>query len=200
MVDFRGHHVIAESLNFIRDQLDSHIKSLAELSSITTLLSPIFGADGQNLLGSARLGMALVNIEEERVNASQLREARQEGGVTIFLPPEVRLNLHVLVVANTNAPGSNYEQALKSLSAAISFFQGNRVFAQEEYPGLPVSVEKLVIELETLDYEFQNHVWGTLGGKLLPSVMYRIRLVALQLGKATHSGKPIIQKENRLPS
>ena len=183
--------MIGESLNFLCAELDAHIKSLGSSSGKATVLSPLFDADGKNILGDSLLGVSLVNIEEERVNKAQQREAVNSNGMIQFLPPEVRLNLHVLIAANVAADGKNYDQSLKSLSAAITFFQSHRFFAAEEYPKLPAGVGKLVVELETLDYEFQNHVWGTLGGKLLPSVMYRIRLITLQLGQVAATGKAI---------
>lgn len=187
--------MIEKSLEFLRGELDAYLKSLGGTSTQTTVLSPIFDSDGKNILGDALLGVSLVNVEEERVNRAQTREAVGSGSAIQFLAPEVRLNLHVLIAANVAQDGKNYDQSLKSLSEAITFFQGNRVFAQDEYPTIPAGVEKLVIELETLDYEFQNHVWGTLGGKLLPSVMYRIRLVTVQLGKPHSAGRAIVSKD-----
>ncbi len=189
--------MLDEALIFLRKQLDTHIRSTFSEVNPTVQLSPLFSPDGTSLLGAQRLGMTLVNVEEERVNMAQRRAVvRSEGGDNVnFMAPEVRLNLHVLIVANTDASGKNYEEGLKSLSAAISFFQSHRYFTSTEYPALPESLDKLVVELETLDYEFQNHIWGTLGGKLLPSVLYRIRLVTIQQGLIQESGKPVIEKE-----
>ncbi len=175
--------MIGESLTFLARELNAHLQSLGSSSDKSVVLSPLFDADGKNLLGESLLGVSLVNIEEERVNKAQQREVVNLSGTIQFLPPEVRLNLHVLIAANVAADGKNYDQSLKSLSAAIVFFQSHRAFGSEEYPKLPEGVGKLVVELETLDYEFQNHVWGTMGGKLLPSVMYRIRLIAMQMGR-----------------
>lgn len=188
--------MIGESLKFLCEELNAHIKSIGSSASKATILSPLFDSDGKNILGDSLLGVSLVNIEEERINKAQQREAVTSAGVIQFLPPEIRLNLHVLIAANVAADGKNYDQSLKSLSAAISFFQSHRFFAADEYPKLPVGVGKLVVELETLDYEFQNHVWGTLGGKLLPSVMYRIRLIAVQMGKVSATGKPITEQKS----
>lgn len=191
----RVHGMIEKSLEFLRAELDAHLKAVGGSKKTTTVLSPLFDADGKNILKDALLGLSLVNIEEERVNKAQTREVVGSGSAIQFLPPEVRLNLHVLIAANVAQDGLDYGQALKALSEAITFFQANRVFAASEFPGVPDGIEKLVIELETLDYEFQNHVWGTLGGKLLPSVMYRIRLVALQMGKVAAAGKAITGRE-----
>ena len=38
---------------------------------------------------------------------------------------------------------------------------------------------KLIVELHSLNFEQINHMWSTLGGKYLPSVMYKIRQVTL---------------------
>lgn len=192
--------MLDKSLEFLRTELDTYLKSITGSTKTSTILSPLFDADGKSLLGDALLGMCLVNVEEERVNKAQQREVVGAGSTLQFLPPEVRLNLHILVAANVADAASDntkYDQSLKSLSAAITFFQGHRVFAADEYPKLPTGIEKLVIELETLDYEFQNHVWGSLGGKLTPSVMYRVRLVAMQMGRVISSGKPITKTEAR---
>jgi hypothetical protein len=39
---------------------------------------------------------------------------------------------------------------------------------------------KMTLELYCPTFEEQNHIWGTLGGKQLPSVMYLARLVEVQ--------------------
>lgn len=192
--------MIGESLEFLRSQLDGHVKTLGGNATASAKLSPIFDADGKNILKDALLGLSLINVEEERVNRAQQREVVNSGGALSFMAPEVRLNLHVLVAANIDAKGDKYDQSLKSLSAAISFFQSHRVFESDSYSDLPKGVEKLVVELETLDYEFQNHVWGTLGGKLLPSVMYRIRLVTIQEGHVTGTGKAIRIRDEVRPA
>jgi hypothetical protein len=35
------------------------------------------------------------------------------------------------------------------------------------------------MELYTLTFEQINHLWGSLGGKQMPFVMYKLRLIAL---------------------
>lgn len=189
--------MIDEALKFLCGEVNLHVKSVLGDAAATTSaieLSPIFGQNGDNLVTS-KLGMTLVNIEEERVNMAQRREAVRQGDSLQYMAPEVRLNLHVLVVANATANNEKYEGALKALSAVITFFQSHRYFTAQTHPTLPSALEKLVVELETLDYEFQNHIWGTLGGKLMPSVLYRVRLVTIQQGLVQDTGAPIVERD-----
>jgi hypothetical protein len=46
-------------------------------------------------------------------------------------------------------------------------------------PGLPAGVEKLVLDLNTLSFQDMNNLWGILGSKYLPSVMYKIRMISI---------------------
>ena len=50
---------------------------------------------------------------------------------------------------------------------------------------------RLVPELYTLTFEQINHLWGSLGGKQSPFVMYKIRLVRIQ-GRITAEA-PLIE-------
>jgi len=36
-----------------------------------------------------------------------------------------------------------------------------------------------VVDLYTLNFEQVNHLWSTLGGKYLPSVMYKMRQITI---------------------
>ena len=41
-------------------------------------------------------------------------------------------------------------------------------------------IEKLIVEMISLTFEQQNHMWGTLGAKYLPSVLYKVRMLVVQ--------------------
>lgn len=77
-----------------------------------------------------------------------------------------------------------YDQALKYLSHIIVYFQAHRVFTPDQYPSLVNSdgnnIERLVVELQRLNYDQLNQIWAYIGGKQLPSVIYKIKLVSLQ--------------------
>ncbi len=72
--------------------------------------------------------------------------------------------------------------SVKFLSATLSFFQSNCVFTHSNTPDLNRNIEKLTFEIVNQDLQNQSHLWGTLGGKYLPSILYKVRMVTIQEG------------------
>ena len=60
------------------------------------------------------------------------------------------------------------------------YFQAHSSFTFEEYPALDPRIGKLTVELQSLNYEQLNQVWAFIGGKQLPSAIYKFRMVVLQ--------------------
>ena len=123
-----------------------------------------------------QVGVSLIHIDEERVMRSQLPETIVSGGKHIVLEPKLKLNLHVLFAAKFQ----KYDEALRSLSLVLTYFQSHPTFTQDSYPGLDPRIERLTVELQSLGFEQLNQVWAFLGAKHLPSAIYKVRMVALQ--------------------
>jgi len=135
-----------------------------------------------------KIVFTLVNIEEESTlkNAPFVRNdytspARYEN-------PPVYLNLFLLITAcNKSAENNSYTDALEKLSLVIRFFQSKNSFSNASSASggtSSFSNEDLLMltirhELHTLTFEQLNHLWGTLGGKQMPFVMYKLRIVAI---------------------
>jgi len=136
--------------------------------------------------------MSMVNVEEEKSLRyhevySQIPNASNgsQDELAIHHSPTVPLNLYVLFVCHRK----NHHKALNDLSRIVHFFQRKNVFVQEgsslasyannvqALSAIPSSVEQLNFELYSLSFEQSNHLWGILGGKYLPSVLYKVRLV-----------------------
>ena len=129
-------------------------------------------AGAESILNKAIL--SIVNIEEDRVSKKQENYVRTDMTVRYKSPP-LYLNIYMLVAINRN----NYAQSLTWLGHALQFFQFQNVFTPTTHPSLDSRIQKLIVELHTLNFEQINHLWSTLGGKYLPSVMYKIRQVTL---------------------
>jgi hypothetical protein len=67
-----------------------------------------------------------------------------------------------------------------------------------EYPALDRSIEKLTTELQSLSYEQLNQIWAFIGGKQLPSVIYKVRMVSLQGIVPTVIQPPIMEINTNL--
>lgn len=118
--------------------------------------------------------ITLVNVEEDRISRPQENSVRKNN-VTIYKNPKIYLNLYVLFAVNL----SSYLESLKRLSYIIQFFQYQNVFTSLRTPDLPDCVEKLILDLDTLSFQDLNNLWGIMGSKYLPSVLYKMRLVII---------------------
>ncbi|RLA16292.1 MAG: DUF4255 domain-containing protein, partial [Gammaproteobacteria bacterium] len=97
-------------------------------------------------------------------------------GSTDVVQPEVRVNLFLLFIANI----SEYDESLKALEYVISFFQTRHVFNYASIPQLADQQGRMVFELHSMTFEQQNHLWGSLGSKYQPSIMYKAGIVNIR--------------------
>lgn len=169
--------IIEQSLTFIQKQLDFYLKQQAGENDNTekVYLSNILQPNGEVALASDSVGITLVNIEEEKSRKAQRPYLKQENGYRKH-NPEIRLNLFLLIVARFG----KYDEALKAISHVIGFFQSRNVFDQARYPSLDNAIEKLVFDLQTMSFEQMNHLWGSLGAKYMPSVLYKMRVLVVE--------------------
>lgn len=164
------------ALTFLRDELASYILARTNSTNVDVKLSRLVNEAGKYAFGEETIALSVINLEEDRTFKSQLPEYKYQDGQHLKLEPELKFNLHLMVAANFNI----YTQAWKAISLVLTFFQAHSTFQSTEYPALPPSIEKLTLELETLSYEQLNQVWAYIGGKHLPSVIYRVKMIIVQ--------------------
>jgi hypothetical protein len=187
------------------------LSNVVMLGNISALDS---NQQGENSLNN-KLVISLVNIEEESTlkNGQRFIKNPLSSGIEYIQPP-VHLNLYVLISATlpNSASSDDYERALDRLSLVIEFFQAKKSFTVKNSPQSdfldnagnetdPLTLDinqsvreemRLLPELYTLTFEQINHLWGSLGGKQVPFVMYKVRLVKIQ-GRIT-SEAPLIEE------
>ena len=144
---------------------------------------------GKWAITKERIGVALINVEEDRVLKSQLPEIVIIDGRHVALQPDLKLNLHLLFAANF----TKYDQALRYIALLLTYFQSHVSFTQADYPGLDPRIERLTAELQSLSYDQLNQIWAFVGSKQLPSVVYKVRVVALQDREPARISVPITQ-------
>jgi len=118
--------------------------------------------------------VSVVNIEEDRISRSPDNYVRIDQQV-IYKNPPVYLNLDILFAANYK----HYDTSLRLISNVIKFFQYKNVFTPLNSPGLPPGIEELIFDLKTLSWQDLNNLWGILGSKYIPSVVYKMRLISI---------------------
>jgi hypothetical protein len=182
----RNKHLITmiyEALQIINEQLDKFLSdaglnNLVVLENIALLESASDSAD--NVKG--KVVLTLLNLEEETA-MKNTPNYKVRNGKTEYKNPPVNVNLYLLISANCDT----YDKSLRCISKTIQFFQGKKVFtsANTVYNRTNVAFDvfdqfKFNLELYTLSLEQLNYVWGTLGGRQLPSVIYKIQLIEIE--------------------
>lgn len=174
--------MLKDSLQFLADELNKYLvqKLGASQDDERVVLGNVAKAydNAQPLLGEIPIGnkavLSLVNIEEDKVAKQQENFIKTDTNVRYKNPP-VLLNVYILFSVNRNA----YADSLLWLSYIIQFFQHQNIFTPLTHPALNSKIKKLMIDLYSLNFEQVNHLWSTLGGKYLPSVMYKIRQLTI---------------------
>ena len=148
-------------------------QSAEDLVTVTGLQE----ADGSPAAGAShRLSTFLVNLERDGVPGQQAHFIGSGERLARSAPP-VHLNLLIMFAANYG--GTTYPEALKLISSTIACFQATPVLDAQNSPGLDPRLDKLMLSLEPLGLQEMATLWGVLGGRYVPSVLYRVRLLTI---------------------
>lgn len=186
--------MIDTTLSFLANEVNAHLlkRTGTDLGAISV------GAlcDDRGLWTQAvdTTRLSLFQIDEERSTREQLPERTLVGGREVVLPPPLKLHLVLLFAGRFQ----QYDQALRTLSLILAFFQARPLFTPASSPALPEGVERIAMDLLSYGPEQMNQMWACLGAKHLPSVVYRLRMVALQDQEPTGTGAPVTVIETTL--
>jgi len=170
--------VIDKTLNFLRKNLNKAIPRSSP-SDVAEDLFVFVKPDETNKLifTNNSVSMALVGIEEEKLLRQGDPYVRKTEQGFVKVAPEIKLYLRVLLAARFS---DDYSRALKYISDVIVYFQNNRVFDSENSPDMNVGTPKLIMELVAPSFDEQHKIWGALQSTYLPSVLYKVTLLAFQ--------------------
>jgi hypothetical protein len=195
-----GATMISHALTIVVNELNRHLASYGTVvppneARLGNMAEGI-GAAGQNG-GVPRevLILSVVNMKEEKVLKNLPNQVRNGNPVpgeakltNTYKNLPVYLNLQLLITATH----SDYKNALLILSRGIRFFQFRNIFTQESVtpasltenaPANPLDrleAFRLLFDLYSPSMEEVNHLWGTLGGKQYPFVLYTLRMLDLR--------------------
>ena len=170
--------MIFQVLQIIKEELNGYFtdENPVELANIATI------ASGEDNNEESDIILTLINIDEEST-LKNVPNYKVEGTTVSYKNPKVNINLYILFSANNKL----YTESLKSVSRIIEFFQGKNVFThlntnfnrdEAEMQGL--GDFKFITELYTPSFEQLSYIWGVLGGKQYPSVLYKVRLLEIE--------------------
>jgi len=178
--------MIYETLQILKEQLEVYFsdEGLGKIIALENIALWESGSEDASKV-TGKVILTLINIEEES-SLRNLPNYKVNNGKTEYKNPPVHLNLFLLISANCDT----YDKSLRSISKAIEFFQGKKVFtsANTVYNRTNVAFDildsfKFILDLYTPSFEELNYVWGTLGGRQLPSVIYKIQLIQIEQDK-----------------
>lgn len=172
--------MIADVLVLLKNRLNAHFQLLSGTGLAGAGEDKVVFVDGDQKPDSIsfKLGavsLLLFNIERDVINRQADNYVRvADDGTTRKVNPEININLNILFVAKFK----DYEQSLHYLSLILSYFQANHYLDRQNAPELSPSVDRLVLELNTLTTAQQNELWGFLRSSYLPSLVYKVKALA----------------------
>lgn len=172
--------MINAAINQLAFELNESLQKTFSLDENIVVVSNTVEHDGSlPLQANNKVALSLINIERETYT--------QKGGGfggsfsrSVVGQEPVYLNLYVMV--SICFGGNNYLESMKFLSAAIGFFQRRPVFDHTNTPDLDDRIDRLALDIENLTIQDLSNLWGVLGGKYYPSVLYRVRMIAIDPG------------------
>ena len=170
MIDLAINHIAFELNQYLR-------RSSIAGEDIVVLANPV-EADGRaDQLTANKVILFLAGIERDTV------PGRNGDTHALARNAPTFLNLYLMVAANFTA--RSYPDALKYLSRVIAFFQQHPVFDRNSSPAMDEGIDRLILDMENLDRRELNNIWGMFGGKYMPSVLYRVRMVSIDSNSVT---------------
>jgi hypothetical protein len=174
--------MIFPAIDTIRVQL-TNSGIAAELGNIGEILaSNTHGADTNIII-------SLINIEENRVSRDPQNYVRNGSEIRLKNPA---VNLYLTLLFTSVRHEGGYGLALQGLQHVIEFFQNKYVFDHSNTSNLDPGIEKLIVEMVSLNLEQLQQLWSMLGGKYHPSVAYLIRMITID--SVTNKAGPLIKE------
>ncbi|MFB6454712.1 DUF4255 domain-containing protein [Chitinophaga sp. Hz27] len=120
---------------------------------------------------------ALKNTAYSRINNATLK--------TEYFNPYVYLNAYLMFCSSRKT----YSTAVGDIAKIIRALQGNSIF-MVDYDG---DQYKVILSIYSPTFEDMNHIWGVLGGKVYPNIIYIMRVAELKKKEAIAEGDGIIE-------
>jgi hypothetical protein len=194
--------MISHALIIVINELNKHLAeaygSTLPQAALGNLAEGFATGTGSNGIPRNMLYLSVVNIKEERALKNLPARVRNDRTLKVsYENPPVFLNFLILMAATH----TDYTNALSVLSRAIRFFQFRNVLTQDNVAPESITTSsvplnaldqlesfKLIFDLYSPTMEEVNHLWGTLGGKQYPFVLYMLRMIDLKFKAVKSEG------------
>lgn len=170
--------MIDVSLNFIKRILTTQIEARTTAGPEVEVASLPKDPDAND---KDKILVTLFNVEEDKTFRNLPVYSVDSGNAAKLnlKNPVISLNLWVLFTAQFAK--TRYESALKFISLLITIFQGKNVYEDVDFTVAErtAGLEKIILELNSPNFDQSNQIWQTMGSKMVPFVLYKMRLVVI---------------------
>ena len=187
--------MIYETLEILKDQVSKFLEQKTNDANLVVLENISKYDNPEVNTMNDKVVLSLLNVEEE-VALKNNPNVKFKNGEAIYKNPAVNLNVFAIFSANR----STYPRSLTAISLIIEFFQSKSIFTQINTPLNPaipaldtIKEFRFLTELYTPSFEQLNYIWGTLGGKALPCVIYKVSVVKIESEALFKKGTPITE-------
>ena len=187
--------MIFEVIQIISEQINNYLEEIGLDKSVVPENIAFLESQNEDIGDALKnaVALTLINLDEE-ATLKNFPNHTIENAKTIYKNSIVNLNLYILFSANRD----KYINSLKDISKIIEFFQGKRLFTQANtiYNRNNIAMSnvdnfRFTVELYTPTFEELNYIWGTLGGKQLPSALYKVSMIQIERNIAQAEGQLI---------
>ena len=175
--------MLFEVVQIITEQVNSYLEECGLTKSVIVENIGLPEAQTENVaLLVDKVALSLLNIQEE-ATLKNIPNHYYDNNKIVYRNSVINLNLFLLFSANR----STYSKSLKDISKIIEFFQGKKLFNQsntvfDRNSAAMNDVDNFcfTVELYTPTFEELNYIWGTLGGRQLPSALYKVSMIQIE--------------------
>jgi hypothetical protein len=168
--------MIQQAFELIKDRLNAFLGSADAGGDGWVVLANLVDHEGKPFAGAEnKIVMFLGNVEYEASMSLPGRTAQANGATYTTVAAPRLINVWMMFFANFY--NQRYADGLDMLSRTISFLQQHPRFTHDSDPDLDPRIEKLTVEMVNLDLTQLNYVMSMVGGKYLPMVCYKLRMI-----------------------
>lgn len=169
--------IIQNVLSILARQAESYLQNLSHRGEKwLTLTGPIETDGSVNEAARNKIVMCVCNLARETTISTQVGAQQAAGGAGYYsAQPPIYINIYLMFMANFG--GAVYEDGLMALSRLISYFQQNPWLTHDSAPDLDPALNRISVELVSLNASELNHIVGMFGGRYFPAVFYKLRVI-----------------------
>lgn len=164
-------------LEYVRDMLNQHFKNEFPGSIVKVVLSNLENANGSEVDKTANsIVFFLFNVTEETTLKNNLNRS-VSAGQSSLTKKQGAFHLNLQVMFYSNFMKGKYAEGLTYLSSLLRFFNTNKKMTPPQANDKKDNISNLTFELCKLDLDELSHLWSVIGGKFMPSLLYKVRIL-----------------------